>query len=504
MAVVGTDAYILRMVDQMTAPLRAITAQVEKLTAGMDKLTKLGTLAFAGGAVLGGVKLLGGALSAVVSVLEAGVSAAGRFGSAIVKATMFRQRNIPALDVLLGAGKGEGAFQSALRIGRLTSASELDVVTQVKELAGAGYAGADLDRVNAALLDVHGFGGNEAMNSLRYYVTKFKGGLSVERDDLRMAAATAGIKERDLLTSALGMAGVKTSGLNDAQLGKQVESAKRAGKLTGETVSEALMQAIRMKLDQGGKLGDFAVKIGQGSMASLLSNLEDAPQSFLAQMKLEELPGVRSLMSFIQRILVFFDHGTEQGKQLARVVEQITNALFGGLDMITGDDLARWFQGAVKVAEKLVEVIKSAWAWIDKMAHGDLNEALRAGEELIKQVGRLIGAGIWEGIKAGLPGFGGSTTDLHAEARGAELRGEDAYAQALRVAAAKGAPAPGELTEKKFVGTPRFGAPSTNVRVESLTINGALSPEAARESADRLIEAIRNSNGRTTNTAGGG
>lgn len=520
----GIDSYTLKMIDQMTAPLRAIEKQMERNAGMMERLSKLATAAFAGGAVLGGIKLISGAIGGLVSIMQAGVGIAQKFMGSILEAAQFRAKNIGALDILLGKGKGEGYFNRALDIGGITVANEMDVVERVKQLAAAGYSGGGLNRVNAALLDVESVTGKkENADALAYYFQKFKGGLSFERDDVRMAAASAGLMERDLLKSALGLAGVSTGGQNDYQLGKTLEAAKKSGKLTGETMVEAMLQAIKAKHDGGGPLGTAAKKMGMGTLAGLLTNLEAAPMRFLAQMKLENLPGIQTFMQFLERLLPFFNHATAQGKQLARVVKDITNALFGGFKNITGDTLARFFASGVRVAKQLVEVIKAAWGWIDKLINGNTTELLSASMKLVFfELGKLIGMGIWEGIWASRDrtfvsndsrGPGGPAP-LTGQGAGASARagfGEaidkmagtggklvEGFGEALSGVGGTAGKVGGGLSEafgKAGKDLARaFGFGKTEVKIENLNVGAGVTQAQAQEAAGAMTSAIRSSN----------
>lgn len=523
---VGIDSYTLKMIEQMTAPLRKIQEQMERTSSGMEKLQKLALTAFAGGAVVVGIKLIGGAIGGLISMMSAGVGVAQRFMGTVLEAAKFRTQNIGALEVLLGKGKGEQYFKGALRVGGIAPADERDVVEQVRKLAAAGWSGGGLNRANAALLDVQSIMGKESSDSLSYYLQKFKGGLSVERDDLRMAASSAGLKERDILGSMIGLAGGSTKGLNDYQLGKQVEKLKKAGKLNGEVAAEAMLQAIKAKLDNGGKLGDVSKKMGMGTLTGLLSNLEAAPMRFLSEMRLEKLPGIKIFMEFIQRLLPFFDHGTVQGKQLAKVVKDITGALFGGFKNITGDTLARFFAAGVKVAKDLVEVVKQAWKFIDAMINGNLFDVIGSGAKLLfYEMGKLIGRGIWEGLWAS-----NGRTDKPTDSRGpggpAPLTGQGAgasaragfgealgkvagtggklvqgFGEALTGVGGTASKVGGGLSEafgkagKDFARA--LGIGKTEVKIENLNVGAAVTPAQARDTASTLTEAVRNSNART-------
>lgn len=492
MASVGVDSYTLKMIEQVTGPLRAVEKQVERTAGALSGLQKVAMVALAGGAIVGGIKLMTSAIGGMVSVLERGVGVARSFGSAIVSATMFRQKNLTALNVLLGDGKGTQAYNGALRVGGMTSASESDVVENVRKLAAAGYSGGNLNRVNAALLDVQGLSGNEGMNELSYYFSKFKGGLGVEADDIRRSAQLAGIDERTLMSSALGVAGmVPASG--DVALKKQVDDAKKAGRINGEVMVEALLQSIKGKLDQGGPLGSFAKKMGQGTLAGLMSNLEEAPQTFLRKLKLEDFAGVKSLMAFIQRILVFFDLGTEQGKQLARVVEDITNSLFGGLDKIDSKTLLKFFDSGIVVAKQLVKLIDEVWGRIGKILNSPdpWRAIVTTMQGALQDVGALIAEGMIIGMRKAMPALF-SVDRPEADQGMAEVRN----AFSFKPQAAEPGAAP--LRTGDFFGKIKSALGfKTDVKIENLNVGAGVTQEEGRAAGNAMAEGIRNSNLRT-------
>lgn len=377
MANVGVDSYVLRLQEQISGPLLKIQQQVEKLTERMLKLeqsTKKVSTQLTLPNIDSGINLLTKAFHGLVGIMESGIGIAQKFLGTVIEVAAFRTQNITALSTFLpGAGRGAGVFNRALDVGGITPMDELEMVKQVKELASAGFQGGGLNRANAALADVHSMLGEEARGNLQYYMRKFYGANKVEKDDLRMAAFSAGMTENDLKARM-----------------------KKLGGSSGQYAIEALFQGINEKLDGGKGLGTAARQQGEGTLAGLLSNIEAAPRKFLAQMDLEKMHGIQVLMRFLQKLLVFFDHGTAQGKKLAETVEKMVNVLLGGLDGITEQDLDAWFEGALKVVDRLVGALKSAWEWMDQLLHGDAAGITEATARLLRDVGRFIGEGVYQ------------------------------------------------------------------------------------------------------------
>lgn len=407
MSSIGTDVYTLKLLDEITRPLKSIERSMSKVVETATKLEKMATgglgllkIAAGVGAAVVGFTTLKGVVSSVIGLLEKVASVAYSVGKGFVKlvmdATLFRTRSIAGFEVFQ-PGKGNSLFQSALRIGGITPASELEVVKQMNTLTSVGYRGRRREATNAALLDVQAVHGDENRQNLLYYYRKLMGGVGFKRGDVAEAAAQAGVKERDVLLRAIQLGGGKPVAGNDQALVKQIKAMRDAGKISGMTIVDALNSTIRTTVDgPNGKLGDTAKKFGMGSLAGLLSNLEDAPTRFLAQMKLENLPGIKAVMDFLKRLLTFFDHATPQGRALTRVVEQLINTLFGGLDRIGQAELQKFFEGALRVTEQLVRALGQAWELIGNMAKG--GDIAGSSAKLISEIGKLFGKAVYEGL----------------------------------------------------------------------------------------------------------
>lgn len=415
------DQYALKMQDMISAPLRRIEAQMDRVAGLMERMqggSGAGGLTSRFGQLSTGVRLLGGAagvaaagLYGLYRVMEFGVTTAVRFGVAIgravLQAAQFRQQNIGAMDILLGKGMGEKTFSKALDIGGITPSDELHVVEQVRELAAAGFKGGGLSRANAALLDVEALMGRQNSDLLREYMGKFLGSSKVEADDLRRSAILSGFEGGEAGLKARLVKNATGKSLTGKALDDRFDRLKKSSKISGHQVIEALFQGINERLSEGKGLGSAARKMGEGTLSGLISNLEAAPQRFLAQMRLEDMPGIKALMDFIKRLLVFFDHSTEQGKMLKRVVEDVTNVLFGGLRNITSQDLAGFFRGAVRVANQLVEILRQAWGWVEQLLHGDSRGFIASMTGVLIESGKLIGIGLYEGVKLAMQGKAG-------------------------------------------------------------------------------------------------
>lgn len=413
------DTYVLEIIDKILKPLQAIEKQATAVNNTLERLEKLAAggvglakMAAGVGLAIGGLMALKTAAGAALGILEKCAEGAVEFGKSVVDATRFRSQNISGLDLFLGAGKGEGVFNKALEFGKYLPMDEREVVKQVRELAAAGYQGKRLEAVNAALADVQALQGDASKDNLLFHFKRLQNEAKPDAKDVKMAAIDTGVGMAGIFREiyrAQGMAlpadAKSTKGL--FKMEEQYEKWKRAGKVSGQDVADAILRAIQDRYDGGGGLGTAAVERGDKTLGGLLSNLKAAPERFLMQMQLERMPGIRSVMDFIKRLLVFFDHATPQGQRLTAVVEKMVNTLFGGLERIGPEDMKRIFEAGVRQAERLVKLVESITGKggvLDQLLHGDFSGLAAAAGGAIFEVGKFLGMGIWEGFKLAIGG----------------------------------------------------------------------------------------------------
>jgi len=406
MASVGTDSYTLQMLDKITAPLRAIEAQMLKVNGTMDRLahnTGLDRLVNS----LSLVKSAWGGLSTVVSgvvgVISKGVDLLSQFGHGVVSAARFSQQQKTSLDIFLGKGKGEGSFNRALSFGNVLPMDERDVVRQVTSLAGAGYSGKQLDAVNAALADVHSLRGEFYRANLEFHFLRLKNEAKPDARDVKMAAIDTGVGMEGLMKTLFKMKGIAVP--KDIHgMEAKYDELKKAGEITGNDVANAILIGINDRFNEGQGLGTSAKKLGMGTLSGLITNLEAAPERFLMQLGVEKMAGIKSLMEFLKRILEYFNLATPQGQKLGRVVEQLVNALFSGLDKIQGNDLERFFEGGLAAAESLVTLLQKGWETLDKLLHGDWGDVGAGLMSALGAIGEFLGGAIYKGVRAAMSG----------------------------------------------------------------------------------------------------
>jgi len=404
-----TDSYALELIDKITAPMRRIEAQAAKLNATMEKLQGMaeggaGLLKMVGllGVAAVGFVSVGKAISGVISLLEYGGKKAWAFGEAVVQATAFREKYLTMLGNRFGDAKGESIYNRVLDASQVTPGRADELMESVGRAANIGLKGRTLSLVTAAGADIQAMFGNESAAKFSRGIADMFSKTKLEEQDWKQALSGIASPE-DAAGAILRMKGINVAA---DKVMATFEKLKKQGKISGKEGVIGALAAVQKNLDNGEGLGSFAVKRGSKSLEGLISNLEEAPANFLRKMKLERLPGMQALMGFLQKLLVFFDVATPQGQRLMRVVEDLVNTLFGGLSKITSQDLDRVFVAATNAARSLVEALQGAWGYMDRLLHdgGGFGGVLSAAGALLVGVGKLLGQGIYQGIRAAMDG----------------------------------------------------------------------------------------------------
>lgn len=398
-----TDTYTLKIVDQILAPLKRIDAQAAKVNENLERMEKLassglGMLKLAGGigAAVAGLATLKGALGVVLDLLQKGAEAATWFGKSVLDAAMFRERHLTMLRHQLGERAGSATYNKVLELSQLTPGTAADLMEGASRLLNIGVRGQGFSGALAARADVQAMFGNEKADMFVRGLSDMFSKSKLEEQDFKQALA--GVLPANVFQQAV----LRLKGITVAadKAGAKFEALKKAGKITGKEGFFGALAAMEQHVDKGKGLGWFAVERGKNSLEGMISNATEAWDNFLRKMDWDKMPGIKALKAFLQRLAPYFDHATPQGQRLAAVIERMTNALFGGLDRISSKDLDRFFEGGVRVAERLVAVIERAWEWLDKLQHGSWADVIGQSARMIRDVGKLLGEGIWQGFKA--------------------------------------------------------------------------------------------------------
>lgn len=365
----------------------------------LGEIAKFGESGFAS-SLSAGLSIAKVGISAIVEVMKYGWEYGKLFVSSIVEAAKERGLLMTALEVQLGSREAAGKqLNKTLDIAQLTPASNQQMTDLTKRLYGAQFKGGRLDAARAAWADVQAFGGNSAAEKVAFWTSRV-----ASRGTALTAGVSgfgkAGISERFIREEMAKELGAKVG--YKGQYSDKIDAAVQAAisdKQVSSGIFETATQRAILRVLKQKELGAYAKKKGVESLAGVLSNVEEMIPTFLMRLDIDQFKGIQELKLFLERVLNFFKLGTDEGKVLARVIEDLTNALFGGLKNIREEDLKKFFYDAVKAAETLIQVVKDLWSTFDKLIHGgSLADVISGASDVFIGVGKMIGQGILAGM----------------------------------------------------------------------------------------------------------
>jgi tape measure domain-containing protein len=337
-----------------------------------------------------------------MKTLELGVAGAKFATDAIA----FKEQTLTALRVMTGTeASAQRIFGQALDFAKKTPFGTRDVLGGFTQLLGAGFKENEVATVFAAI-------GDAAAAS----------GFDQQVID-RMVVAFAQIKAKGRLmgqemlqvNEALGRAGVGTTAIYDEmarKLGKtraEVMKLQEAGQIDSDTAIFSIIKALEVK--SGGAVGNLMAEQSK-TLTGLLSTLASAPGDFFMSLDLANLPGFTALKGVVFNLVKLFDTGSVSGKRLQDVVGKLYNTvvgtLFGGLDTSKGLGqmealalrIADAVEGALPAVRNFLALVKGFGSGLlggllkSLERVGGLSRALAGGPEaaqLAEDFGRKLG-----------------------------------------------------------------------------------------------------------------
>lgn len=348
--------------------------------------------------------VVGGVAGAVGKIAGTVYDAGKGLLETVIDAAQFRQNALTGLEYMLGSKEAANdMFAYAQKAAQETPLDTDKVIKGLKELVSQGFSGDEAkllykavadqqskflddegmqDKVIAAFSRVKGRGvaTGEDLESFRVAGFRAEGIVEQLQKNPNLAPLFAGLKGKD----------------HEAQL-KGVKEVLGKGKIGSTTfLNAALASMEKGKPD----LGKFAAEFGTKSLTGAISNVKASFTDLLKSVDLQNWPGIQALLRFINRIVDALKPGAATANRMLGGVQGVVDALLGGLDRVTDKDIAGFITTISDLGLAAVGVIKEAWGWLDKLIHhADGGGILDAIGDVLIEVGKMIGAGIWEGVK---------------------------------------------------------------------------------------------------------
>lgn len=399
--------------------LKTIENSIKNITNGFNNLSKVQKNAFNSlnnsltgtnnslEKTINNVKNLGLALLTVKSIgglLQASLSVAFDFGKKVVDAARFRQGTVGSLERFF-PGQGKNIFKDTIDLANRTPADTKPLLQFEQQLAGAGISEETLKKLTLLRADVEA--GNATQSQLDSMATVFQtaaGGSAPEVGNDFIQTFIGKSQYQRQLAKQLGMKDYATA--PDIKIEKTIADARKAGKLTGNEYTNALVEAANARLKQT-SIGQISRETAQGSIAGALSNFNNVFDNMLLSVDLDQMPGVKAFIKVINQVTEILS-----SKQFQTGLENIIDELFGGFKELAANPerIADGMKAFLAVLKEVAKVLGEIFSWIAKIATADsfeeaLVDIVRGMKDVFIYLGELIGAG----IKAAL--FGGPSVE---------------------------------------------------------------------------------------------
>lgn len=421
--------------------LRQLSGDIDKMrraAMGFDtvwqRIFSPRTLAYAAHAmqtVTGGFSILktamGGPLGMASGIIGKGIDVGKGLLDSVVEAAEFRQNAMSGLAHMLGGGD-EGAkaaarvFENAQKLAAQTPLDTDKVIQGVKTFVTQGFsedqsmflykvvadqASKFLDQpemeknvVQAfSRMQGRGFATSEDLESLR--IAGFRGS-----EVMRSLMNQPGMRE--LMTGKNKLTGKET----EEEYFKKMRNVLGTGMVGKGTMLNAAIGSLYsgQKLEDEDKgAGALAKKFGGSSLTGAISNAKNAFGDMLKSIDLVNTGGFKALIKTLGDYSSVLTTAEGPGAKLRQTITGLTDAIFGGLGKLTPKDFERIIEVIARMGQGLISFFKKAWEWLDKLMHAEPGEFLSAVGDVLVDVGKFVGKGIWEGVKGAANPF--DTTD---------------------------------------------------------------------------------------------
>lgn len=361
------------------------------------------------GAIAGGaLDLAGSAVSFGVDLASSAADAAVSFGKMAISAQAMREQSVEGFKAIFGSAEtSERLFDNAVRIAKLTKFNTPDVIKHFNNLTAGSFGANELTTVFAGIADVQSARGSGFAQRYSNAMQKLNAQPSAMFSTFQQAAmAGPGLKlAEEVLAKQIGL---KPGANIDAELRK----AFRDKKISGTGAINAVLTATSQRYDQGGDLGGFARKQGEGTWEGLISNIRNGLSDVLTM----KFPANHPMMRF-KGILVevnrLFDDTTEGGKRFQALVSRLVSDVFTLFDMKDGNT-SKFIDKLLTGAEKLESWFAKLATWakeaLDDMFNAD--DIMGVLSVPFEKLGQTIAIGALDALEAaGVPGFKGSANE---------------------------------------------------------------------------------------------
>jgi len=312
------------------------------------------------------------------------------FGKKIIEAAKFRQTAVASLD-LFYEGRGQGIFKNLINMANKTPADTAPLLQFAQQLSGSNLSERELNKLTTLRADVEAAGGSQStLDSMaNVFMTAAGGGAPELGSDfiqkflgkdryVRYQAKAAGIK--DYATGNL------------EQLNKQVNDARKSGRLNGAAMVQGLEEAALSRM-KSSAIGDMSERMAKGSIAGALSNLSNVFDNMLFSTDFENMPGIKAFVKVINEVV-----DALTGPEFQGALKDVITMLFKPFESLKEGTVKGAMLWLLNAAKEVWVFLGKAYDFIKKLLVTDTAGALKdvfvASGDAFVYLGKLIGKGI--------------------------------------------------------------------------------------------------------------
>ena len=300
-----------------------VAARAQLRAAQMRRESSGALLSVFGGSALGSLvgPLVSGLASVASGFVQIGLSAAG----AVVEVAAFRESSLSALEAVLGSPQAAARqLRNAISVANQTPLDTQDVIRQTQSFAIAGFSEREIAPLVAASADLGAAFGQQSSEGFSYALSQIRAAGRLQGQEL-LQLQNANVSRGAVLDSI-----ARQMGLGQGEAGRRAaQTAISERRVSSDVGTQAALDAVRSRLDQGGALGSFARRQSE-TLTGAISNARNAIFNLLVGIDFSNVPGIIAFKNVLLQITGALQSGSPAAAALRQGITGAANAL-GGL-----------------------------------------------------------------------------------------------------------------------------------------------------------------------------
>lgn len=323
------------------------------------------------------------------------------FGKAVVDAAKFKQTAVSSLDIFY-KDRGKNIFSNLIDIANKTPADTKPLLSYAQQLSGSGFSERELEKLTILRADVEASGASQSIldSMANVFMTVAGGGAPELGSDFLQKFLGKNFTRYQ--AKQIGVKDWQTGNLES--LNKQVNDARKSGKLTTTAAIQGLYEASLARMNQS-KIGDMSEKIAKGSLAGALSNISNVFDNMLFSIDLDKAPGIKAFVKVLNNISDIL-----LSPEFQKGLGEIVDSIFKPFETFAKNPeriktFLTWMKKTLVFIADVIGKLLDYWSKLAtaKTFNEGLMTVIKSMEAVFIYIGQLIGKGLKFAIFGGGP-----------------------------------------------------------------------------------------------------